>query len=89
MPTDGAAKPKTAILAADIAGYSALMGADEADTVRSLAGRDVESKRVVARLLEVDPTLRMSALKNSLPPSQRPEYLIKYADALQKAGLPD
>src|SRR5262249_23293428 len=41
MPTDGAANPKTnrrlaAILAADIAGYSALMGADEADTVRSL-----------------------------------------------------
>ena len=41
MPTDGAANPKTsrrlaAILAADIAGYSALMGADEASTVRSL-----------------------------------------------------
>ena len=41
MPTDGAVNPKTsrrlaAILAADIAGYSALMGADEADTVRSL-----------------------------------------------------
>src|SRR5262245_29803508 len=41
MPTDGAANPKTnrrlaAIRAADIAGYSALMGADEADTVRSL-----------------------------------------------------
>src|SRR5215468_4520942 len=41
MPTDGAANPKTsrrlaAILAADIAGYSALMGADEAGTVRSL-----------------------------------------------------
>src|SRR5262245_10432680 len=41
MRTDGAANPKTsrrlaAILAADIAGYSALMGADEASTVRSL-----------------------------------------------------
>src|SRR5262245_30170491 len=41
MPTDGAANPKAsrrlaAILAADIAGYSNLMGADEADTVRSL-----------------------------------------------------
>src|SRR5262245_34726116 len=41
MPTDGAANPKTsrrlaAILAADIAGYSALMGADEARTVRDL-----------------------------------------------------
>src|SRR5262245_16714501 len=41
MPTDGAANPKTsrrlaAILAADIAGYSTLMGADEARTVRDL-----------------------------------------------------
>jgi len=41
MPTDGEANPKTsrrlaAILAADIAGYSTLMGADEAETVRSL-----------------------------------------------------
>jgi len=69
MPTDGAAKPKTAILAADIAGYSALMGADEAETVRSLAGRDVETKRLVARLLEVDPTPRMSALKNTPVPA--------------------
>src|SRR5215510_11206653 len=41
MPRDGAANPKTsrrlaAILAADITGYSTLMGADEALTVRDL-----------------------------------------------------
>ena len=41
MPTDGTGNPKVerrlaAILAADIAGYSALMGADEARTVRDL-----------------------------------------------------
>src|SRR5262245_23498720 len=41
MPTDGAENRKTyrrlaAIFAADIAGYSALMGADEAASVRSL-----------------------------------------------------
>src|SRR5215470_7542954 len=41
MPTDGTENPKTsrrlaAILAADIAGYSALMGADEDATVRGL-----------------------------------------------------
>src|SRR5262245_35701015 len=41
MPTDGAANPKAsrrlaAILAADIAGYSALMGVDDAGTVRNL-----------------------------------------------------
>jgi adenylate cyclase len=43
MPTDATGNPKTsrklaAILAADIAGYSALMGADEARTVRDLKG---------------------------------------------------
>src|SRR5262249_7766505 len=43
MPTDASGNPKTsrklaAILAADIAGYSALMGADEARTVRDLKG---------------------------------------------------
>ena len=41
MPTDGTGNPKVerrlaAILAADIASYSALMGADEARTVRDL-----------------------------------------------------
>src|SRR5262245_38885177 len=41
MPTDDTGKPRSsrrlaAIFAADIAGYSALMGADEAGTVRSL-----------------------------------------------------
>ena len=41
MPTDGAGNTKVerglvAILAADIAGYSALMGSDEARTVRDL-----------------------------------------------------
>src|SRR5215510_11875461 len=46
MPTDGAVNPKTsrrlaAILAADIAGYSALMGADEARTVRDLKEHQV------------------------------------------------
>jgi len=55
----------------------------------ALAGHDVESKRLMARLLAVDPTLRMSTLKNSLPPSQCAEYLAKYGDALRKAGLPE
>src|SRR5882672_293537 len=41
MPTDGTAKVKrklAAILAADIAGYSAMMGADDEATVRDLKG---------------------------------------------------
>jgi class 3 adenylate cyclase len=44
--TEGTEKTKVsrrlaAILAADIAGYSALMGADEADTVRNLKAASV------------------------------------------------
>src|SRR5438105_6479349 len=43
MPTEGTGNPKVerrlaAILAADIAGYSALMGSDEPRTVRDLKG---------------------------------------------------
>jgi adenylate cyclase len=46
MPTDGTRNAKVerrlaAILAADIAGYSALMGSDEEATVRDLKGHQV------------------------------------------------
>jgi adenylate cyclase len=55
----------------------------------ALAGRAEEAKILTARLLEIDPVLRMSNLKNVLGPYRRPEYLAKYADALRKAGLPE
>jgi adenylate cyclase len=55
----------------------------------ALAGRDEETKRLMARLLEIDPALRMSNLKNVLGQYRRPEYPAKYADALRKAGLPE
>ena len=55
----------------------------------ALAGRDEEAKRLTARLLEIDPALRISNLKNLLGPYRRPEYPAKYADALRKAGLPE
>jgi TolB-like protein/class 3 adenylate cyclase len=55
----------------------------------ALAGRDEEAKRVMARLLEIDPALRTSNLKNVLGHYRRPEYPAKYADALRKAGLPE
>src|SRR5262245_19131390 len=54
----------------------------------ALAGRDEEAKRLMARLLEIDPALRISILQNALGP-YRPEHLAKYADALRKAGLPE
>ena len=54
-----------------------------------LAGRDEEAKRLMARLLKIDPALRISTLKSVLGPHRRPEYPAKMADALRKAGLPE
>ena len=55
----------------------------------ALAGRDEEAKRMVARLLEIYPALRISNLPNVLGPYRQPEHPAKYADALRKAGLPE
>jgi Flp pilus assembly protein TadD len=55
----------------------------------ALAGRDEEAKRLMSRLLEINPALRISNLKNVLGQYRRPEYTAKYADALRKAGLPE
>jgi len=55
----------------------------------ALAGRDEEAKRLMARLLESDPALRISNFQNVLGPYRQPEHLAKYTDALRKAGLPE
>jgi TolB-like protein len=55
----------------------------------AVAGRGEEAKRLTARLLEIDPALRISTLKENLLGPWRPEYVAKYADALRKAGLPE
>jgi adenylate cyclase len=55
----------------------------------ALAGRDEEAKRMMARLLEIDPALRISNFQNVLGPYRKPEHPAKYADALRKAGLPE
>jgi len=56
----------------------------------ALAGRDEEAKRLTARLLEIDPAVRISkVLQNVLGPYRHPEHPAKYADALRKAGLPE
>src|SRR5262249_34928294 len=55
----------------------------------ALAGLDEEAKRLIARLLEIDPALRISNLKSVLGPYRQPECLAKYTDALRKAGLPE
>jgi adenylate cyclase len=60
-----------------------------AAAICAAAGRDEEAKKLMARLLEIDPALRISTLKNVLGPSRRPEYPAKYVEALRRAGLPE
>src|SRR5262245_24863602 len=55
----------------------------------ALAGRGEEAKSLMARLLEIDPALRISNFENVLGPYRHPEHPAKYADALRKAGLPE
>jgi hypothetical protein len=50
---------------------------------------DEEAKRLIVRLLEIDPALRISNFENVLGPYRHPEHPAKYADALRKAGLPE
>jgi adenylate cyclase len=67
----------TAILAADVVGYSALMERNEADAARAAA----------ARLLEVAPGWTISGfVKMDLI---RPQLMQEFAAALRKAGLPE
>jgi len=54
----------------------------------ALAGRDEEAKRLIARLLEIDPALRVSTLKIFSPPTRLREPA-KMTDALRMAGLPE
>jgi hypothetical protein len=54
-----------------------------------LAGRLSEAEKMMARLRELDPTLRLSNLAEVLPPFYRPDDRSRYIEGLRKAGLPD
>jgi tetratricopeptide (TPR) repeat protein len=54
----------------------------------ALAGRLEEARQVIQRLRQVDPTLRVSNLKDRAP-LRRAGDLARYADGLRKAGLPE
>jgi tetratricopeptide (TPR) repeat protein len=54
----------------------------------ALAGRTDEAERAMHRLRQLDPTLRISNLKDWLP-IHRPEDLATFADGLRRAGLPE
>ena len=54
----------------------------------ALDGRTEEALKAVARLSQLNPTLRVSNLKDVLGPYGR-EDLARYEDALRRAGLPE
>jgi adenylate cyclase len=59
-----------------------------AATSNALAGRIEEAQKVMARLRQISPALRVSNLKDQTP-LQRPEDLARYAEGMRKAGLPE
>jgi TolB-like protein len=54
----------------------------------ALAGRIEQAQKVMFRLREIDPSLRISNLKN-FTPLRRPEDMERYAEGMRKAGLPE
>jgi TolB-like protein/class 3 adenylate cyclase len=55
----------------------------------ALAGRTEEAHEAVARLRQLNPTLRVSNLKEVLGPYRRTEDLARYEEAMRRAGLPE
>ena len=54
----------------------------------ALAGRTSAARQAMQRLRQLDPTLRISNLRDWLP-IQRPDDLALFADGLRRAGLPE
>ena len=55
---------------------------------KALAGQLDEAREVIRHLLELDPALRISNLRERISPLQ-PEDFAKYVEGLRKAGLPE
>jgi TolB-like protein/class 3 adenylate cyclase len=55
----------------------------------AMAGRPEQAHKAVARLRQLNPTLRVSTLKNVLGPYRRAEDLSLYEEGLRQAGLPE
>jgi TolB-like protein/class 3 adenylate cyclase/Tfp pilus assembly protein PilF len=52
------------------------------------AGRTEQAQKAISRLLEIDPTLRVSKLVN-ITPLQRVQDIARYQEGMRKAGLPE
>jgi hypothetical protein len=55
----------------------------------ALAGRQQEAERALARLLELDPTLRVRDVRSRTGSFGRPQDLARYEEGLRRAGLPE
>jgi TolB-like protein/class 3 adenylate cyclase/Tfp pilus assembly protein PilF len=55
----------------------------------AMAGRVEQAHKALARLQQLNPTLRVSTLKNVLGPLRRAEDLLRYQEGLRQAGLPE
>ncbi len=55
----------------------------------ALAGRLEQAQKMLARLRQLDPTLRVSNLRETLGPYRRPEDVARYEEGLRRAGLPE
>ena len=55
----------------------------------AMAGRLDEAHQAVARLRRLNPTLRVSNLKDVLGPYRHAEDLSRYEEGLRQAGLPE
>jgi len=61
----------------------------QAAASNAMAGRLDQAHKAMARLQRLNPTLRVSNLKDVLGPYQHAEDLARYADGLRRAGLPE
>ena len=55
----------------------------------AMAGRPEQAHKAVARLRELNPTLRLSNLKDVLGPYRRAEDVARYEEGMRQAGLPE
>jgi TolB-like protein len=55
----------------------------------AMAGRLERANKAVARLRQLNPTLRVSTLKDVLGPFRRAEDISRYEEGLRRAGLPE
>jgi len=59
-----------------------------AAATNALQGRSEEARQAMARLRQLDPALRVSNLKDRIP-LRRQEDMVRFAEGLRKAGLPE